>query len=94
MRKAELFQGFFFFGNFNISGKLAGFLVRLEQLIDDADEKDDRYDDTENVNVFAAIVKDVAELGDHEGDDIGKAALIAPMAAKHGAQSRLNTRNE
>ena len=38
--KQGLFQGFFFFGYFNISGKFAGFLVRLEQLIEDADKKD------------------------------------------------------
>ena len=42
--KQELFQSLFFFGNLNVTRELAGFLIRLEQLIDNSRKKNDRYD--------------------------------------------------
>ena len=65
--------------------ELACFLVRLAEHIHDAGEQDDRNDHAVDIGVAG---EQRAELVDHEGDGIGKAALITdgepgPLLAVH-----------
>ena len=68
-----------------LRGELRGFLIRLEEHVDDACKQDHADDHTEDIGMAG---EEAAELVDHEGDDIRKAALIAdgepgPLRAVH-----------
>ena len=59
--------------HFHLSLELSSFLVRSEEHVDHDSEKSDGYDDSECVNISC---EDIAELCDHECDNISESALI------------------
>ena len=90
-----------------VGGQLGSFLIGLHKHVDHAGQQRKSEYKADNIGVAGY---GIAKLVYHKGDYIGEAALItygepgplalfisrlmAPMAAKQGAQSRLNTRKE
>ena len=61
-------------GKSDLSGKLGSFLVRTNQHVDDKGQSGDGSHQTDDVQ---AAGEGLAELVDHQGAQIGEAALIA-----------------